>query len=280
MVTSRCALDAALVHDVDDLSPDHARRSFFVRSRRQAHAHPHRAILLSAGPLWRAYQHNHNHLWPRTTFSMGGQAAGQERGRHRQRIPHATCDLRARLAQRRLRLGAHRAAGPQHPFGHSIVASMLPLPCLARHAALHLAAPCYTGAAPLYCALFRTPRKPNARPAHLAAFACIVCVCVLGVCRSICFLLSFGSAVVCYVIASAFCWFGRVLHSLSVSVSGARVVCCSPSRLCMLCCVLFRFHHPPLILAHMQVWVSILFIVYLGYTFGCFDQVYPMYPKL
>ena len=33
-------------------------------------------------------------------------------------------------------------------------------------------------AAPLSCALFRTPRNPKARPARLAAFACFVYVCV------------------------------------------------------------------------------------------------------
>ena len=78
------------------------------------------------------------------------------------------------------------AVGPQRSrpssvLFASIVASMLPLPCLARHAALHLAAPCYAGAAPLCCALYRTPRNPSARPARPAAFACIVYVCVCWV---------------------------------------------------------------------------------------------------
>jgi hypothetical protein len=63
---------------------------------------------------------------------------------------------------------------PQH------VATALPCP---PHAALRLAAPYYAGAAPLSCALhvFRTSRKPKARPARLAAFACFVYVCVCWV---------------------------------------------------------------------------------------------------
>ena len=75
-------------------------------------------------------------------------------------------------------VGSH-AAGPAASCFASIVASMLPLPCLAHHAALRLAAPCYAGAAPLSCALFRTPRNSKARPA--AAFACFVYVWVCWV---------------------------------------------------------------------------------------------------
>ena len=51
--------------------------------------------------------------------------------------------------------------------------------------------------------------------------------------------LAFGSAAVCYAVASAFCCLGRCFASLSVSVSGARVICCSPTpscRACALCC--------------------------------------------
>ena len=75
---------------------------------------------------------------------------------------------------------------PTASFGYNIVASMLPHPCLARHVALHLAAPCYAGPAPLCCALFWTPRKPNARPPHLAALAWALCVCVCWVCAVCC----------------------------------------------------------------------------------------------
>ena len=66
--------------------PDHARCSCFVRSRRHARVRPRRAICLSAGSMWRAHQHSHIHVWPRTTFNKGGQEAGQQRGRHQQRI--------------------------------------------------------------------------------------------------------------------------------------------------------------------------------------------------
>ena len=66
--------------------PDHARCSCFVRSRHHARMRPRRAIRLSAGSMWRAHQHSHIHVWPRTTFNKGGQEAGQQRGRHQQRI--------------------------------------------------------------------------------------------------------------------------------------------------------------------------------------------------
>ena len=105
--------------------PDHARCSSFVRSRHHARVRPRRAIRLFVGSIWRALQHSHNHVWPRTTFSMGEQAADQERGRQRQRIPNATYDLRARLAQRRLRLIVLRAAGPQH----LLATTLLPACC-------------------------------------------------------------------------------------------------------------------------------------------------------
>ena len=83
---------------------------------------------------------------------------------------------------------------------------MLPLPGLARHAALHLAAPCYAGAGPLCCTIYRTPRNPKARPARLAALACVVCVCVCWVCDAPVLVdapLAFGLAAVCYAVASA-----------------------------------------------------------------------------
>ena len=105
-----------------------------------------------------------------------------------------------------------------------LFASMLPLPGLARHAALYLAAPCYAGAAPLMaplcCAIYRTPRKqiPRlARPAWPLSLALCVCVCVGCVnCDApvpVDVPLAFGSAVVCYAIASAFCCFGRLFCS-------------------------------------------------------------------
>ena len=148
-------------------------------------------------------------------------------------IHHATYDVRARRAQMRLRLGVHRAAGPQHPPFANIVASMLPLPGLARHASPHLAAPCYAGAAPLCCTIYRTPRNPKARPARLAALACIVCVCVgcvmllSGRCAS-CFRVGCRLVCGCLGVVSAV-----ALLMFSDSVSDAHVGCCSPSRLRM-----------------------------------------------
>jgi hypothetical protein len=177
---------------------------------------PHRATLLSAGPLWRAHQHSHNHLWPRTTISTGGQAAGQEQGRHRQHIPHATCDLRAHLARMRLRLEPTAQQAHSVPFA-SIGASMLPLPhalpAMPRPTSLLPAVP---GPRALCCALYRTPRYLSARLARPAAFACVVCGCVcVGWCDvpvPVDVFLPFGSAAVCCSVASAFGWFGRCVR--------------------------------------------------------------------
>jgi hypothetical protein len=132
----------------------------------------------------------------------------------------------------RLRLEPTAQQAHSVPFA-SIVVSMLPLPCLARHAAPHLAAPCCAGAAPLCCALYRTPRNPSARPARPAALAwrSIVCVCVLGdvmlLCRSMCFLLS-GRLSFAMRLLQRSVVLAVVLLAFSVSVSGTRVVCCSP----------------------------------------------------
>ena len=158
----------------------YARSSFFVRTTHGAHSLSHRVILSRSGPLWCAHQHTHTHLQPRTTFSMGGQEAGQERGRHRQ--ASITQHTMYEHVAHKCDCGWEPTAQQAHciPFAN-IVASMLPLPGLARHASPHLAAPCYAGAAPLCCAIYRTPRNPKARPARLAALTCIVCVCVLGV---------------------------------------------------------------------------------------------------
>ena len=112
----------------------------------------------------------------------------------------------------RLRVGAHSATGPQHPICKHCCQHVTTATCLARHATTHLAAPCCAGAAPLR-ALHRTQRTPSARPARPPAFACMmyVCVCV-GRCDipvPVDVSLPFGSAVVCYSVASAFCWSGR-----------------------------------------------------------------------
>ena len=156
----------------------HARCSFFVRSRHHARVRPRRAIRWFAGSMWRAHQHSHSYLLHRTTLRMGGRGAGQERGRHRQHIPRATCEVRAHLARTRLRL---EPAAQQAHSAHfaSIVASMLPLPH-ALPAMPHPTSllPAVPGPRALCCALCRTPQNPSARLARPAAFACVAYVCV------------------------------------------------------------------------------------------------------
>jgi hypothetical protein len=68
---------------------------------------------------------------------------------------------------------AHQASSVLYA---STVANMLPLSCLAGHAASHHAVPCCAGRAPSFCAWYRTPCEPSARSARPAAFACD-CVC-------------------------------------------------------------------------------------------------------
>ena len=159
--------------------PDHARCSFFVRSRHRARVRPRRSIHLPAGSMWRAHQHSHKHVWPRTTFNKGGHETIRQRGRHRQRIFYATHDVSVHLTQPRARLWARSASGQQHSFCQH-VPSMPPLPCHACHAAPHLAAPCCAGAArPLLrfvqdAAISRCSPGP---PGRLRLRCMCVCVC-------------------------------------------------------------------------------------------------------
>ena len=166
---------------------------------------------------------SHNIQHGRTSSRSGTRAA---KTAHPPRNVRSTSTSRTKAVA----AGSPPRSRPTASFGYNIVASMLPHPCLARHVALHLAAPCYAGPAPLCCALFRTPRKPNARPAHLAAFAWALCVCVCVGCVlcavPVDMFLAFGSAVVRYPVASAFCCFVRCC---------ARVIGCSPTPRCRGC---------------------------------------------
>ena len=159
--------------------PDHARRPLFVRSRRQAHAHPRRAILSSAGPLWRAHQHSHNHIWPRTTFSMGGQEAVQERGRHRQ---HPSRNVRGTSASR---ANANAAGSPprSRPIASPLPALLpacchcLAFPAMPHSTSLLTAMPGPRPSAALYAGRREIPVSP--RPAWPPSPALYVCVCVM-----------------------------------------------------------------------------------------------------
>jgi hypothetical protein len=81
-----------------------------------------------------------------------------------------------RISHDRDRGCASHAHQPSSVHFASSIASMLPLPCLACHAAPHFATPCYAGAVPSCCALYRLPRDLSARPARPAASPAI-CVC-------------------------------------------------------------------------------------------------------
>jgi hypothetical protein len=84
------------------------------------------------------------------------------------------------------------------------------------------------------------------RPAWPPSPALCVCLCVglvwdgvMFLCRSMCFLLS-GRLSLAMRLLLRSAVLAVVLHLFSVSVSGAHVVCCSPSRLhirCAVCCV-------------------------------------------
>ena len=83
-----------------------------------------------------------------------------------------------RISHDRDRGCASHAHQPSSVHFASSIASMLPLPCLACHAAPHFATPCYAGAVPSCCALYRLPRDLSARPARPAASPAI-CVCAI-----------------------------------------------------------------------------------------------------
>jgi hypothetical protein len=153
--------------------PDHARRPFFVRSRRHARAHPRRAIPLSAGPLWSAHQHSHIHLWPHTTISMGGD---KKQVRNEGDIDSASLTQHAMYehVSHQCDCGWEPTVQQAHsiPFA-SIVASMLPLhpatPAIPRPTILHPAVP---GPRPLYvlCTGRLAVSARLGRPAALLAF--------------------------------------------------------------------------------------------------------------
>ena len=149
---------------------------------------------------------------------------------------HPPCDVRCVSTSHITAIAAvgSHSAGPAASCFASIVPSMLPLPFLARHAATRLAAPGCAGAAPLCCALYRTPRNTNARPARPAAFAYMMCVCVcvgwcmMSLCRSMCFLLS-GQLSFAIRLLQLSVGLAVALHLLSVAFSVARVIGCSPT---------------------------------------------------
>ena len=162
--------------------PDHARCSFFVRSQHRARVRPRRSIHLPAGSMWRAHQHSHKHVWPRTTFNKGGHETIRQRGRHRPRIFYATHVVSVHLTQPRARLWARSASGQQRPFCQHC----------SQHAATALPRlPCRT---PPRCSLLCRGRAPSAAlctgrreipvlawPARPPSPALYVCVCVCWV---------------------------------------------------------------------------------------------------
>jgi hypothetical protein len=140
-----------------------------------------RVILVCTGALCGPHQRSHKCDWLRTTFSS---TRGQGRRIESCEVISSSSIRRATYEHSLWVLKEprhHRAA--LHAACVLLLFASLPACChrLAYHAALRLAAPYYAGAAPLSCALFRTSRKPKARPARLAAFACFVYVCVCWV---------------------------------------------------------------------------------------------------
>ena len=125
--------------------PDHARSSFFVRSRCHARVRQHRAIRLSAGALCGPHQRSHRCVWLRTTcFSTRGH------GRLRK-----ACEVDSSLPFDVRRTSTCRGcsknndATQQHSMQRMLFSSLLTgsaLPCLSRQAAPHLIAPTHATA--------------------------------------------------------------------------------------------------------------------------------------
>ena len=123
--------------------PDHARSSFFVRSRCHARVRQHRAIRLSAGALCGPHQRSHRCVWLRTTcFSTRGH------GRLRK-----ACEVDSSLPFDVRRTSTCRGcsknndATKQHSMQRVLFSSLLTgsaLPCLSRQVAPHLIAPTHS----------------------------------------------------------------------------------------------------------------------------------------
>ena len=140
--------------------PDHARRPFLVRSRRQAHAHPRRAILSSAGPLCVACTpaQPQSYLASHNLQHMGGKEGVQERGRHRQ---HPSRKVRGTSASR-----ANANCGWE-PTAQQATAS--PLPAFMLPACCHCLALPAMRRTPPRCSLLCRGRAPLLRSMRDAA---------------------------------------------------------------------------------------------------------------
>jgi hypothetical protein len=169
------ALDAALVHDDLTTHEDHCCAIATAGPRAPTSCNPFvyrsTVVCTPAQPQSSLASHTHTPSLPSAhgrTRSWSGYEGDIDSASLTQRAMYEHVSHKCDCGWEPTAQQAHSI-----PFA-SIVVSMLPLPCLARHAALHLAAPCYAGGG--------TSRNPNVPPARLAAFACVVCVCGGGWC--------------------------------------------------------------------------------------------------
>ena len=165
---------------------------------------------------------------------------GSRSGTRATSTTHPSCNMRGTSTSRAnaIAAGARRATGPQRPFCQHCcqhVATALPCP------------PCRTSPP---CSLLCRGRAPQLRSIQDAAKSqsspgppgrlrlLCVCVCVLGdvmfLCRLMCILLS-GRPPSAMRLLPRSVVLAAVLLSLSVSVLGARVICCSPTPRCRGC---------------------------------------------
>jgi hypothetical protein len=144
MVTSRRSLDAALVHDDLTTHEDTIFCLNFDRDGMPTRTHT------SRNPFVRRSTVECTPTQPHSSLASHNLQHGRTRSRSGTRATSTAhpltqhCDVRARLAhkQMRLRLGAHRAAGSQHPFCQhrcQHVATALPpaTPAIPRPTILH-----------------------------------------------------------------------------------------------------------------------------------------------
>jgi len=80
--------------------PDHARCSFFVRSRHHARVRPRRAIRLFAGSMWRAHQHSHNHVCTRTNMATQHGRTRSRSGKRATSTTHLSRNMRCTSTSR------------------------------------------------------------------------------------------------------------------------------------------------------------------------------------
>ena len=167
--------------------PDHARCSFFVRSRHRARVRPRRAIRLFAGSMWRAHQHSHNHVCTRTNMATQHGRTRSRSGKRATSTTHLSRNMRYTSTSRTkaIAAGCSRLTATLLPALLPACCHCTTLPHMPSHAPPYCTLLCRARV----CALYRTPcsQCPLGPPGRFArihcgrctgsALVCLACSC-------------------------------------------------------------------------------------------------------